>query len=344
VKNGKIRQMNSAVYLYLDSDNNTITNLTLENNTIGVLVRNASSGNMITDIIITNINTTINYYGVYLLSSSTSNVVMRVKESRSKTGILIENSQNNIIKDNILDSNDLAGIHITDSANGNIIEGNTLNSSYMAIEIYSGIYNIISKNSLNNNNKSLYLYGQRDRDFNNMITIDNIVGSSHRIYYNYSISNYVFDSTNSGDADEVVCIKCDNVVIKDLDLSTTGAEGVYLYNTTNSVIKNVSIRNKEIGVYTKFGYNNNMTNNKACGNLVRDFYCDSSTGNFGTGNNFTLVTSVSCSGWPVSGVDYSPCGGGATCNDSDGGIDYYVRGTVYDRREEERNGRRKRKE
>jgi nitrous oxidase accessory protein NosD len=91
-------------------------------------------------------------------------------------------------------------------------------------------------------------------------------------------------------------------VIKDLNLSTIGNEGIYLYNTTNSVIKNVSIRNKKIGLYTVYGYNNNFSNNIFCNNLYQDYACyGNPTGFVGTGNRFGIVIPDSC------GVSYTFC-------------------------------------
>jgi parallel beta-helix repeat protein len=140
-------------------------------------------------------------------------------------------------------------------------------------------------NTLRNNLMSGNIYNFEAEGFSyseldNDIDISNLVDGKP-IYYLVDASGTVIDSaTNAG---TVYCINCDNVTVKDLNLTKNG-EGIHFYNTSNSRIENNCIGHCFDGIRLWSSSNNIIT-----GNSVRHvgygIVLWMSSGNTITGNN-----------------------------------------------------------
>jgi PGF-pre-PGF domain-containing protein len=128
--------------------------------------------------------------------------------------------------------------------------------------IYAGDYN--SNFTMRNNNAS----GNGNLDFylgivfisdasNTVIDSSNIINFSKRVYYNSSVSNYVFDATTAPNVGAIYCIKCNNVTYKDFSIY---GYTLYLLYSNNSKVENASIYNSLYGILTKQGQNNTFKN------------------------------------------------------------------------------------
>ena len=139
--------------------------------------------------------------------------------------------------------------------------------------------------------------------------ISQFFAEKFKIYYNYSISNFEFNSINAGDAGTLICAKCENITVKDLNLSNYNQNGLLFFNTSNSSISNVTISDNTYGLYLDLSSDNiisNITieNNENClkldessrnyiSNIICNFGMDGlSIGDSSTGEQALCSTAV----------------------------------------------------
>ncbi|NOR78807.1 MAG: hypothetical protein GQ523_10440 [Methanophagales archaeon] len=175
-------------------------------------------------------------------------------------GIRLESSSSNTITDNNASYNSY-GIRLLDYSRSNTITGN--NASYnhgvlaMGIGLDKSGNNTLRNNLMSGNMYNFEAEGFSYSELDNDIDISNLVDGKP-IYYLVDASDNVIDSaTNAG---TVYCINCDNVTVKDLNLTKNG-DGIHFYNTSNSRIENNCIGHCFDGIRLWSSSNNIITGN-----------------------------------------------------------------------------------
>ncbi|UCG70723.1 MAG: right-handed parallel beta-helix repeat-containing protein, partial [Thermoplasmata archaeon] len=145
-----------------------------------------------------------NYYGVYLISSSSANTINNSNISNNNQGLYLDSSSiNNKITNNTISFNVNNGANL-DSSSDNIILGNTINSNDKGIQLISSTGNtIMDNNIINSPSRGIECSGSSSsntiikNDFSDN-NVDNAIylGSStsnNLIYHNNFFNNWAKD-------------------------------------------------------------------------------------------------------------------------------------------------------
>ena len=182
------------------------------------------------------------------------------------SGILIYLEENQI--ENVNVSYNKFGISLWGASNTTLMNITAnFNSAYGIVLRNSSNITLANTNMSGNTLANFYITGIDNDNFNNNIDTTNIIDYSYIMYYNYSISDYTFDPTTAPNAGAVYCLVCNNVTIKDLDLSHKNSNGIFFFNTNNSRIENVITNNNIFGINLTRSSNNVLDNITANGNL-----------------------------------------------------------------------------
>jgi parallel beta-helix repeat protein len=231
--------------------------------------------------------------GIKVISSSniiTGNNV----SSNNHDGIRLDYSSNNIITGNNVSNNYNDGIRLYDSSD-NIITGNNVNNNWYGICLDYSSDSIITGNNVSSNNyDGIYLSDSR----NNNITGNTFVNDGLNVENSYqniveeNIVNgkplvYLEDASNYkvADAGQVILVNCNNITVKNLDLSNTSV-GIVLWKTENCLIPNNTVsNNNHEGIYLSNSHDNIITGNNASSNYYDGIRLYDSSDNIITGNN-----------------------------------------------------------
>ena len=249
------------------SNTNKIAYNCITNNEHGIYLRSSCN-----NTIANNTASSNNWDGIFLYYSS-SNTIDNNTVSNNLYGIYLRYSSNNIIANNTA-SNNYDGIDLLDSSS-NIIANNTVSNNRNGIYLLYSSNNTLANNNMFNNAYNFYLWSWQDSHFDNNIDTTNTVDGKP-IYYIKNASNNVYDSsTNAG---TFYCIWCDNVTVKDLNLTKNGY-GVFFRKTNNSRIENVIASNNYHGIDLWYSSNNILANNIASSNYDYGIYLRYSSNN-----------------------------------------------------------------
>lgn len=138
---------NAQIGIWLsDSDNNNITKNTAINNTLNGIYLASSNNNNIENNTVSN-----NDYGINL-GGCFGNVIANNTARLNDYGITFDNSNNNMVTENIVNSNNVAGIQLRSS------DTNKINLNYVSLNTDMGIWlesssdnNIVTNNTVSNN-------------------------------------------------------------------------------------------------------------------------------------------------------------------------------------------------
>jgi parallel beta-helix repeat protein len=178
--------------------------------------------------------------GVFLDHSRMANI-SNILVTNNRIGIYLFYSQNNIIEDNIVSSNHVNGIWLYYSSN-----------------------NVLAENRISNNSYNFGVFGDDFSDFNNTIDVSNTV-EGKPIQYLIGVEDKIFD--NSIDIGVLYLINCNNVTVRDLNLTKNG-HGVFCYNVTDSRIENIVASNNNYGICLQFSFYNTIIDNYCPNNWV----------------------------------------------------------------------------
>ncbi len=207
-------------------------------------------------------------YGIYL-NSKNGVTIKNCNIDHFAHGISLQSSYSNTFTNNIVSDNRGAGIYlyysdgnffasstslssgnqgiILNGSNDNIFTGNNvLNGNLFGFYISASSDNILTNNTIAGNPYNFYLFGTilgpgvyTRVGLQNYIDTTNTVDGKP-IYYIIGATDQIYDgSTNAG---IFYCIDCNNVTIKDLNIQNT-AHGIFLWNTNDSTIENVTTSN-----------------------------------------------------------------------------------------------------
>lgn len=236
--------------------------------------------------------------------------------SECKTGIRIENSDNNSISSNFVSYNNYQGIMIK-SSTYNRFYNNTVSYNRDGISLYSSNYNeleenIIFKNTLYSDDSGIYL---GNSGYNNIT--ENII--SHQRYrairmYSSSLNNISHNSIfNNGLGIQAAFSSGSNIITGNYIYNHTGSEewadpfegdGIYCKSGDNNVIDNNEIHdNSGSGIHMQNIGGFNLTNNNLWLNNLEDIHLKE-TSNFKlAGNTMIQGLFMDISYSDLSGVD-----------------------------------------
>ena len=192
-------------------------------------------------------------------------------------GVFLDYSHGNIIKNNIIQHNEL-GINIWNS-NGNTLNGNILRFNGVLVWysiantivdnfIYHGSIGLVQSggNTFRNNAMDQFsVSGWSLADYINDVDTSNIIRGKP-IYYWVNQHNKQVPA----DAGVVVVVNSTGIVVKDLRLVNIGDGMIFAY-TSNSFITNIDSNGASYGIRLDFSNNNTVNNNKVSGNMLGIF-------------------------------------------------------------------------
>ncbi|AKB25407.1 cell surface protein [Methanosarcina sp. MTP4] len=185
--------------------------------------------------------------GSELLSSSTY----------STAGIWLYEVRDCNISGNVLSDN-CCGIYVISSGNCTL-NGNRAESNGFGIYLYRSEGNSLRNNLMENNSYNFAIPGASTKqDIDESNTVD-----GKPIYYLVNESDLVLNSGSH--AGTVYCIDCQNITVRDLNLSGN-YYGLYLYNTADSHLENISSYDNDYGFYIGDSSGLNFTDNSASSN------------------------------------------------------------------------------
>ncbi|MEM4358254.1 MAG: right-handed parallel beta-helix repeat-containing protein, partial [Candidatus Pacearchaeota archaeon] len=269
-----------GIYLYPSSNNNTLTNNTANsNNYYGIYLDHSSNNALINNIASSN-----NYNGIYLVSSSNNTITNNTVNSNNY-GVFLSSSANNTITNNTVNSNNWGGIYLYSSQNNtltdnaaslniygiglsfssnNTLANNTANSNWNGIRLSYSSNNTLANNIMNNNTYNFNMDGSDISHYYQDINTSNTVDGKPIYYWTNEknapngCTNAIIDETSN--AGFVGLISCNNITVKNLDLSKN-SHGILLINTTNSNIINNIAQNNEWDFYSQSNSLNNTVIN-----------------------------------------------------------------------------------
>lgn len=251
--------------------NGKIDNLNSYNNSYGIY-QGSSSNNNITRCTVYN-----NSYGIYLIKSP-NNTMNNSHIYDNEGGIILYSSSNNLIDNCNLYSNSVSGISI-DSSPNNKLRNNTLDSNKYSFgvggsEIMHYYQNIDTSNKING--KSMYyIVEQNNLVFNETmnvghlvvvssknITIKNIalMNNRHGLLLanttNLTTDNCVFYNNNYG----IELLYSTNITISNCTIHNHSADGISLSYSKNIKIVNNVIYDNGVGIDIRHSLNNTINN------------------------------------------------------------------------------------
>jgi len=260
-KNAEINELNNTGFVALVScDNITVKNLNLTKNDRGILIVNTTNSKIL------NNTANNNEYGIYLYYYSNDNTITNNTANNNQKGIYLDYSSNNTITNNTANNNQ-KGIYLDYSSN-----------------------NIMRNNTMNNNTYNFNIDGWKISDFYQDIDTSNKVDGKP-IYYWTNEKNAPNNCKNaeineSSNAGFVALVSCDNITVKNLNL-TKNSHGILLVNTTNSkILNNTANNNSNCGIYLSSSSNNNLITNNTANNNYYGISLSSSS-NYNTITNNT---------------------------------------------------------
>jgi len=245
---------NSEGVLLVGTSSSRIENVTASNNGYGILLF-SSSYNMLKSNMASN-----NHHGIYLFSSSDNTIQSNTANSNDWSGIYMLYSSDNTLMNNNA-SNNLYGIHLWQRSNdNNVLTNNTASNNYYGIYLYSSSDNTLKSNTMFGNTYNFGVYGGSLSEYTQNIDTSNTVDGKP-IYYWIDQQ----DKQIIGDAGFVGLVNCTNITVKDLTL-TNNTYGVLFAYTENSRIENVNASNNDEGIYLSYSNNNTLIGNTANSN------------------------------------------------------------------------------
>ena len=196
--------------------------------------------------------------GIYM-ENRNNNIINNAIMYNNGYGIQLINTNQTVISKVIISNVSIIGLYVVNSKNDTISMLNISLSENDGI-LLENSYNIILSNMNLSKNKYNFDMLIGNNYYNNTIDTSNIVDYSYIIYYNNSISNYEYNITSAPNAGLIVCQNCNNITIKDLNLSHYNYQGIYLINTNNSIIKNTTSGSNDIGYNLYYAQNISIYN------------------------------------------------------------------------------------
>jgi len=190
----------------VNSENITVRNLSLQNNTQGVLLAYTNSST------IQNITALSNEKGI-CLCNTTDSMIRNITASNNAEGICIFNSRGNTVEENSVSQLSGCGIVIESNSRDNIICNNTIHGNSDGIDIQNSDNNIVCHNTIS---YSEAVSGIKMSYSDGNIISENYLLCTNRIGYSYTWGIDLTHSSNN--------IFCGNTIIDN-------QHGIYLWGS-----------------------------------------------------------------------------------------------------------------
>jgi parallel beta-helix repeat protein len=194
-------------------------------------------------------------------------------------GIYLYNSSNNTLTNNTINNNTQYGIYLESSSDNNALINNIIDNNNEGIVLAYSSNASLFNNSLNNNMINFNVIGSDISHFSHNIDTSNTIDGKSTYYLTNCKDLEINESSNAG---FVALTSCNNVTIKNLNLTRNGY-GILFINTTNSIVFNITLIDNDYGIYLNSS-NSTLINIKSHSNNL-DFY---STNSFSNAINFNL--------------------------------------------------------
>ena len=310
----------------IHSDNVTITNTTIMNFNIGVLI---SSPNEISNCVFS-ANTIINNsYGILIPSAdgvpstyyTRNNMIKENVITNNDYGLRLANSHNNTISGNILTDNIQIALALGNCTNNYVSENNITQNEGTGLYIYKGNNNTLSSNCMSENKYNFGIDGDTLNDFLHTIATSNTINGKP-IYYFINQTNLIINPATHPEIGYLALINCTNITIEDLTL-TGNVQGLLLAYTNHSIISgNSAFDNYRAGIWIHYSSNNTIANNLLMHNIYGLELSDSSNNRI---YHNTFMRVYACI--PVELSGYSSENQWDNGYPSGGNFWYYYRGT-----------------
>jgi len=204
--------------------------------------------------------------GQVILVKCKNITVMNLELTNTDVGIELWQSDNCLISNNNISSNNRYGILLCDS-NNNSVSNNIIRSNK-----WKGIYLWYSNNnSISNNefmNDGLFVY-----DSYGNIVEDNTVNGKPLVYLENE-SDKIID-----DAGQIILVRCSNITVMNAEIKNTDI-GIELWQSDNCLISNNNISlNKWEGIDLWYSNNNSISDNIICSNNWHGIFLSESNNN-----------------------------------------------------------------
>ncbi|WP_229392436.1 NosD domain-containing protein [Methanosarcina sp. DH2] len=184
----------------------------------------------------------------------------------STAGIWLYEVKNCNISQNVLSDN-YCGLYVILSENCTL-EGNTAESNNYGIYLSSSEGNTLQNNRMENNSYNFaFPRASTANDIDESNTVD-----GKPIYFFVNESNLILDSGSN--AGTVYCINCQNVTVRDLNLSGN-LYGLYFYSSADSHVENIRSSDNRYAFYISGSSGLNFTGNHASSNSYGLYIVDS---------------------------------------------------------------------
>ncbi len=251
-----------------------IRNCTLYNSSLGIEAGinliNTSNGQILEN------NCSNNYSGILLENSNNTIINQNLANNNNWHGIFLSNSNYNLISENTLNNNSINGLLLNPYCNDNIITNNNAShntESGICLITYCN-NNYISKNKLvNNSDYGIYLWSNC---IYNIISENNIYDNGkYGIYLrtgceSNSIMNNNASNINSNNQEFGIYIwNCvNNEILENIAQNNTDS-GIYIYtSSSNTISGNAFINNTKYGISLKTGNQNEIWENSFINNGI----------------------------------------------------------------------------
>jgi parallel beta-helix repeat protein len=219
------------------------------------------------------------------LSYRNNVTIKNIKIGSTLYGIYLWNASMNTISGNTLTYNGY-GIYLIGSSQNTLV-GNILTNNNVGINIMESSNNILRDNNMDNNN-NLAVYGSEPSHFDNDIDDSNLV-SGKKVYYLISESNLLIDPTTFPDLGFLALVNCQNITIRNMELTKNGHGLILAYTTDSTISENQMMENYNgIGLFASS--RNYIIGNYLANNYRGIQFSNGSNGNSLSANDITNNT------------------------------------------------------
>ena len=184
---------------------------------------------------------------------SNNNTVSANNATSNSHGIFLNSSNFNNITSNNISNSTSVGIKVYDTSKNNTISGNKVTNGSSGMFFVYAFNTTASNNIMENNSFNFGVGGNLTSHFdgNNIDTTN--LANGRPIYYVKNGKNTIYGGSTK--ASTFYCILCNNVTVKDLEMSNMD-RGVYFWETSNSRIQNITVKQSGWGIFLRNSSNN----------------------------------------------------------------------------------------
>ena len=262
----------SGIIIY-ESSSNKITSNNISNNDWGISIVDSSTNDINGNNIISN------EYGISLSSSNGNNITGN-NASNNNIGINIKSSNQNDVIGNTISSNDFSGIYLDNSIGNNIKDNVMINDGIYIWSFFSEHWNTHDIDTSNTvNSKPVYYLKNQ--------TGGTIPSGAGQVILanctNIKVENQSLNHCSVG----ILLGFSSNINIVNNNISNN-FRGIRLdFSSNNNILGNIITLNTQVGIYLGDSLNNNITNNDVFSNNEFGIFLWSSSANTVEKNNIT---------------------------------------------------------